>query len=87
MVYCCKLGGKRIQHIRINNNYEFLLPETVVVFKLAIRKLIHHCTKFCGKRTQHKQAIGINNNYKLLLPEAISCDLQTCNFCFDKNLS
>ena len=41
--------------------------------------IIHQCTKFGDKRTQHREVTSINNNYKFLLPEAVCCCLQTCN--------
>ena len=41
--------------------------------------IVHQCTKFGCKRTQHRQVTHINNDYKFLLPEAVCCCLQTCN--------
>ena len=38
--------------------------------------IVHHCTKFGRKRTQHRSVIGINNNYKFLLPDAVCFCLQ-----------
>ena len=55
-----------------------------VLMKLVI---VHQCTKYGGKQTQHREVIGINNNYKFLLAEAVCCCLQICKFCFDENLS
>ena len=50
--------------------------------------MVHQCTKYGGKQTQHREVIGINNNYKFLLSEAVCCCcLQTCSLCFDENLS
>ena len=42
--------------------------------------MVHQCTKFGCKKTQHRLVTCINNNKKYLLPEAVYCCLQSCHF-------